>query len=315
MGKFLSNDIFRATILKVIFSNAISNYDLEETEVDEKTHLYFAAEKLMQMYNSESVILKNIFNGILETSFIDAYKVLNLKNRESTLSYDETQIYNKICSIIDFEDLENAVMTIDDFFEVLLNYALEFYRYNILRKMKTIKALSSAQCAWLLYRFKLFDNDYKEYGETINLDILLDYYKKEMKSYEMIPIDTGAISANLSEEIIGFIKSLAGMDFDAFKTLMEEIIQTDYKWSKYIVDKKSFNNIIDIGDFEEKVEMYENNSLDSLILEEVLIDDYYLSALIDGIILTKCDNLYLNENIINEQMVDDYYTKNLKLKK
>lgn len=61
--------------------------------------------------------------------------------------------------------------------------------------------------------------------------------------------------------------------------------------------------------------MYENNSLDSLILEEVLIDDYYLSALIDGIILTKCDNLYLNENIINEQMVDDYYTKNLKLKK
>lgn len=61
--------------------------------------------------------------------------------------------------------------------------------------------------------------------------------------------------------------------------------------------------------------MYENNSLDSLILEEVLIDDYYLNTLIDGVILTKGDNLYLDKSIINEQMVDDYYTKNLKPQK
>lgn len=206
-------------------------------------------------------------------------------------------------------------MTIDDFFEALLNYVLEFYRYNILRKIKTIKSLTSAQCASLLYNFKLFDNDFMEYDSLVNLNTLVDYYKKEMKVYEMTPIDAGAISANLSEEIIGFIKSLAGMDFDSFETLMEEIIQTDYKWSKYIVDKKNFNNVVDIGDFEEKVEMYENNSLDSLILEEVLIDDYYLNALVDGIILTKGDNLYLDKNIINEEMVNDYYTKNLKPKK
>ena len=181
--------------------------------------------------------------------------------------------------------------------------------------MKTIKALTSAQCASLLYNFKLFDNDFMEYDSLVNLNTLIDYYKKEMKIYEMTPIDTGAISANLSEEIIGFIKSLAGMDFDSFETLMEEIIKTDYKWSKYIVDKKNFNNVVDIGDFEEKVEMYENNSLDSLILEEVLIDDYYLNTLIDGVILTKGDNLYLDKSIINEQMVDDYYTKNLKPQK
>ena len=246
---------------------------------------------------------------------MDAYKVLNLKNRESNLTYEEIEIYNRISSILNFQELENAVLSIDTFLENLLKYVLEFYRYNILRKIKTVKALTSAQCASLLYNFKLFDNDFIEYDSLVNLNTLIDYYKKEKKIYEMTPIDTGAISANLSEEIIGFIKSLAGMDFDSFETLMEEIIQTDYKWSKYIVDKKSFNNIIDIGDFEEKVEMYENNSLDSLILKKVLIGDYYLNALIDGIILTKCDNLYLDENIINEQMVDEYYTKNLKLKK
>lgn len=310
MEQILSNDVIRNFILKMIFNDGVKNI-----EVDENFHIYLVSQEILEMYNSDIKLLQNIANGIFEIAYLDAYKVLNLKNRESNLTYDEIEIYNKISSILNFQELENAVLSIDTFLEDLLKYVLEFYRYNILRKIKTVKALTSAQCASLLYNFKLFDNDFMEYESLVNLNTLIDYYKKEMKVYEMTPIDTGAISANLSKEIIGFIKSLAGMDFDTFETLMEEIIQTDYKWSKYLVDKKIFNNIIDIGDFEEKVEMYENNSLDSLILEKVLIGDYYLSALIDGIILTKCDNLYLDENIINEQMVDEYYTKNLKLKK
>ena len=310
MEQILSNDVIRNFILKMIFNDGVKNI-----EVDENFHIYLVSQEILEMYNSDIKLLQNIANGIFEIAYLDAYKVLNLKNRESNLTYDEIEIYNKISSILNFQELENAVLSIDTFLENLLKYVLEFYRYNILRKIKTDKALTSAQCASLLYNFKLFDNDFMEYESLVNLNTLIDYYKKEMKVYEMTPIDTGAISANLSKEIIGFIKSLAGMDFDTFETLMEEIIQTDYKWSKYLVDKKIFNNIIDIGDFEEKVEMYENNSLDSLILKKVLIGDYYLNALIDGIILTKCDNLYLDENIINEQMVDEYYTKNLKLKK
>lgn len=288
MEQILSNDVIRNFILKMIFNDGVKNI-----EVDENFHIYLVSQEILEMYNSDIKLLQNIANGIFEIAYLDAYKVLNLKNRESNLTYEEIEIYNKISSILNFQELENAVLSIDTFLEDLLKYVLEFYRYNILRKIKTVKALTSAQCSSLLYNFKLFDNDFMEYESLVNLNTLIDYYKKEMKVYEMTPIDTGAISANLSEEII----------------------QTDYKWSKYLVDKKIFNNIIDIGDFEEKVEMYENNSLDSLILEEVLIDDYYLSALIDGIILTKCDNLYLDKNIINEQMVDDYYTKNLKLKK
>lgn len=310
MEQILSNDVIRNFILKMIFNDGVKNI-----EVDENFHIYLVSQEILEMYNSDIKLLQNIANGIFEIAYLDAYKVLNLKNRESNLTYDEIEIYNKTSSILNFQELENAVLSIDTFLEDLLKYVLEFYRYNILRKIKTVKALTSAQCASLLYNFKLFDNDFMEYESLVNLNTLIDYYKKEMKVYEMTPIDTGAISANLSNEIIGFIKCLAGMDFDTFETLMEEIIQTDYKWSKYLVDKKIFNNIIDIGDFEEKVEMYENNSLDSLILKKVLIGDYYLNALIDGIILTKCDNLYLDENIINEQMVDDYYTKNLKLKK
>lgn len=311
MEKFLSNDAFRNMIFKIIISNAVSGENAN-LELDEKTHVYFATQKLLEMYNSENMILENIFNGILETCFLDTIKVLNLKNRESRLEYDEIEIYNRICSIGNFEELENAIFTMDNLFEDLLNYTLEFYRYNIFRKIKAVKSLSASQSAMLLYNFKLFENDYEEYSNNLNLNTILNYYKKEMKVYEMTPMDTGAISANLSEEITGFIKNLAGIDFDSFETLMEEIIKTDYKWSKYIVDSKMFNNIVDIGDFEEKIDMFENNSIDSLIVEELLTDDYYLNSLIDGIILTKCDNLYVSEDLLNEDIVNDYYTKTLK---
>ena len=310
MEKFLSNDVIRNFILKMIFNDGVKNI-----EVNENFHIYLVSQEILEMYNSDIKLLQNIANGIFEIAYLDDYKVLNLKNRESNLTYEEIEIYNKISSILNFQELENAVLSIDTFLEDLLKYVLEFYRYNILRKIKTVKALTSAQCASLLYNFKLFDNDFIEYDSLVNLNTLIDYYKKEMKIYEMTPIDTGAISANLSEKILGFIKSLAGMDFDSFETLMEEIIKTDYKWSKYIVDKKKFNNIINIRDFKLKIDNYENNSLDSLILEEVLINDNYLDILVDGIILTKGDNLFLDKKIINEEMVDDYYTKNLKPQK
>ena len=310
MEQVLSNDIFRNFILKMIFNDGVKNI-----EVDENFHIYLVSQKILEMYNSDVKFLQNMANGIFEVAYLDAYKVLNLRNRESNLTYEEIEIYNRISSILNFQDLENAILSIDAFLEDLLRYMLEFYRYNILRKIKTIKSLTSAQCASLLYNFKLFDNDFMEYDSLVNLNTLVDYYKKEMKVYEMTPMDTGKISSNLCKEIIGFIRSLAGTDIDSFETLMEEIIKTDYKWSKYIIDKKKFNNIINIRDFKLKIDNYENNSLDSLILEEVLINDNYLDILVDGIILTKGDNLYLDKKIINEEMVDDYYTKNLKLKK
>ena len=127
--------------------------------------------------------------------------------------------------------------------------------------------------------------------------------------------NAGAISTNLNEEIIGFLKNLAGIDFDSFNELMENIIINDYKWGKYLIDHKLSIDSVDIEDFKEKSEMYEMNSIDSLILEEVLCDDYYLNSLVDGLILTKADNLYVDPEIINEDIVNEYYVKMLKHKK
>lgn len=178
MEQVLSNDVFRNFILKMIFKD-----DVKNVEVDENFHIYLVSQKILEMYNSDVKFLQNIANGIFEVAYLDAYKVLNLKNRESNLTYEEIEIYNRISSILNFQELENAVLSIDAFLEDLLKYVLEFYRYNILRKIKTVKALTSAQCASLLYNFKLFDNDFMEYDSPVNLSTLIDYYKKEMKIY------------------------------------------------------------------------------------------------------------------------------------
>ena len=82
----------------------------------------------------------------------------------------------------------------------------------------------------------------------------------------------------------------------------------------YIVDKKNFNNIVDIGDFEEKIEMYENNSSKSLISEEILVDDYYLTSFcfteyIPGNITYRCVFVKINYddnfNVISKVRYDD----------
>lgn len=306
-----SNNLFRNCIIRMIINN-----NLEDIELDEQTLIFLAAQKILKIFDSKSEIMQAMAANLIEVAFLDTFKVLNLKNRESNLNYEELQIYNTICSIQSNEDLENAILTIDDLLADLLNYTLEFNRLNILRKIKTIKSLSSAQHVVLNCNFNLFTNDLDEYGDNaINIDTIVNYYKEEMQRYENTMYNIGAISANLNEEIMGFLKNLAGIDFDSFNELMETMIINDYKWGKYLIDHKLSIDSIDIEDFKEKAEMYEMNSIDSLILEEVLCDDYYLNSLVDGLILTKADNLYVNPEIINEDIVNEYYVKMLKHKK
>lgn len=306
-----SNNLFRNCIIRMIINNK-----LDDIELDEQTLIFLAAQKILKIFDSESELMQAIASNLIEVAFLDTFKVLNLKNRESNLNFEEMQIYNTICSIQSNEELENAVLTIDDFLTDMLNYTLKFNRLNILRKIKSIKSLSSAQYAFLNFNFNLFANDLDEYGDNaINVDTIVNYYKEEMQRYENTMYNNGAISANLNEEIIGFLKNLAGIDFDSFNELMENIIINDYKWGKYLIDHKLSIDSIDIEDFKEKSEMYEMNSIDSLILEEVLCDDYYLNSLVDGLILTKADNLYVDPEIINEDIVNEYYVKMLKHKK
>lgn len=311
--KKISNDEFRKFILKsILFNNKI------DTNLDERTHLYFVSKKLEKMKESNNDLFFSIYNGVITTVFLDTFKILNAKLKESTITYEEKRSYDIVASISSFEDFENALFSDVFLLEELLKYSLDFYRLNDLRKITIIKKMSEAQKYFLETKFELFKNDLEEYDnkEKFSMHVLTDYYESEIKKVSnSVIVDYGALSEDLLEEIEGFVLMLAGYDADSFEELMADIILLDYKWSKYLIDKKFNIETIYLEESKERISMVENNNIISLIKNEVLYNDYYLKCLIDSLISIKCENLCLDKNIINEDMVENYYQNMIKKRK
>ena len=125
--------------------------------------------------------------------------------------------------------------------EELLKYSLEFLRKNDFNKIISIKKLDNNQKHFLKTSFPLFINDIEEYGyeKEIPLEIMTDYFAEEMEKMEFNEnIDPESRTNELVLQIEGFVKNLRGNDFVNYVEVMEKIIKLDYRWSKYVIDKK-----------------------------------------------------------------------------
>lgn len=307
----LSNDIFRNYIMKSI----IFNGDIQNVELEEDMHYFFFAEKLKKYLESDDNAEYIIYVSIITVAFLDTYKILNTKLVEGTLTPDEEIIYNNIVGITSVEELQTKIDGSASLLEFLIKQCVEFIRLNDLRKITTIKKLNEAQKHSLKNDFELFKNDLEqyEYRGSIPIDVITDYYKKEMDKMikKQNAMDPGDRSTNLMYEIMGFIKMLAGNDCECFKELIKDIIILDYKWNKFIIDNDYLVGAILKDEIMDRIEKFEDNSIESLV-EDVLYDSYYFNNLIDSIILIKCDNMYIDDRLLTEEMVEDYYLKHVK---
>lgn len=302
MEEKISNTIFRKFVLKSIFN--IENKD-EDLELDEGSYLWFVSKKLERLKELNDVCL-SIYNAIVTTVFLDAYKILNAKVQESTISFDEKRFYDLIASILNFDSLENALFSYSTLLEELLKYALEFYRSSILRKITVMKKLTEGQKQCLKTGFSLFENDIEEYENHFSLETLINYYQEEIKKYEEAEIgikDFGTLTEDLLEEISGFIKMLAGYDPASFEELMEELLETDYKWSKYIIDHSFKIQGIDLEENEQRVKFFESFKIKDLIYDEILYNDDYLKSTLNFILEVKINK------IIKEEIIEEYYDR------
>ena len=306
----LSNDTFRNYILKsIIFNNEIIDAD-----VNEDVHYYLFAQKLNEYRESDDLAIYFLYISIITVAFLDTYKLLNTKLNEGRLTSDEEVIYDHIAYITSIEELQIKIDENEGLLEHLINQCVEFIRMNDLRKITTIKKLSEGQKHNLRCDFELFENDLEQYDyrEKMPVEILTKYYAEEMDKTltEHGIIDPGNRSSNLMTEIMGFIKMLAGYDYETFEELMQDIIVLDYKWNKYIIDKGYSLDTILMDEIQGRLDMYEENSIDTLI-QEIFYDSYYFQSLIDSMILIKCNNMYVDENLLSEEMVEDYYMKHI----
>ena len=310
MEKKINNDLFRNYMLKSIFTDNTLNGE----DIDENVFIYSYSKKLQDLYINGNELLYAFYNGAVSVAYLDTYKVLNAKLRDSIISNEEVKIYNKLDETLGIEDLQYKLDNDPWLLEELLKYSLEFIRMNDLNKISTLKKLSEAQRHNLKTEFELFENDIEQYEfrENIPLEVFTDYYEKEISLEENSTgiYDPGQTSCNLMHEIIGFIRMLVGNDFECFKSLMRDIITLDYKWNKYIIDKNYKFDNFRMESVVYRKNLFEENSIESLI-EECLYDSSYLEELIDSLILIKCDNMYVDEKLISQKKVDEYYSSTL----
>ena len=303
----LTNNSFRNMMLKSIISDDIGQIN----EVDEGCLIHSFSKKLEQMKNSNDLFY-GLYQGMITVAFLDTYKVLNAKLRDSNIGYLELQLYNKIREVDCIEDLEDLIESDTFIIEELLKYSLEFLRMNIFNKIISIKKLANNQKYSLRCTFPLFELDIEQYGfsKGVPMEIITDYYIAEKNKAEGNDKIEPAVKENqLVEEIEGFIKNLMANDYPSYASLMEEIITLDYRWSKYIIDKKYKLEAFDIDELNERVENFEDYTLHQLV-EEASTEEYYFEKLIDSMLCIKYNNMYFDKDVLNEDIIEEYFRKN-----
>ena len=304
MMEINSNDIFR----NFIMNSMILNNEYSELEViDDDTCCHLCAEKIKQLALIDNDLFRAFYEALISVIYLDAYKVLNLKEKELSLNNLDELTLEAIKQLANLDDLIYAVDSDKYLLEDLVKYYLEFYRMNDFRKIISYKAISPACEDILRSEFIMFENDKKEYSDNLTLDLIADIAKKQLKKLE-IASDLNDAYEEILTKLIGFFSNINRDDTFLFIGMFKQLIKLDYKWIKYITDKKLRCEWLIEEELEERMYLYEDYDIDELVTEAICNVDYY-EQIIDSFLSIKCDNMGIDEKIINEDIVNNYYKK------
>ena len=301
-----SNEIFR----NFIMNNMIFDNTYEDAEIDDGTRCYLCAEKIKKLALIENEFFESFYDALISVIYLDAYKLLNLKEKELSLNYLEQSAFENVKDLMNLDDLRQAINDDKFLLEELLNFFLEYYRMNDFRKVIAYKSISEACLYTLESEYVMFENDIKEYDENITLDSIADISRKQMDLIEDVANEDESYE-NVLIKLSGFFSNLNRDDTFLFIGLFKQIIELDYKWIKYIADKNFRCEWLLEEDMEYRMSLYEENDLDELVTEAICDQDYF-EQLLDSFLSIKCDNMGMDEKIINQDLVDKHYKKYIK---
>ncbi|MBE6160933.1 MAG: hypothetical protein E7158_01755 [Firmicutes bacterium] len=302
MEKNNSNDIFRTFIYENVLNQGINN------QSENVINLYDNyAKKLKMYYESNSIPLYMVSSSVIQVAFLDAYQILNKKILLSEATKEEKNLFNEIKYFNNDQTLIKRIFEEEKLLSKLLPYSVEFYDMPLPSKIISMCSLTELQHNFLFYGFNLFSQDLHEYFYDIDLNDIGNYYKneieKELGSYEQIFVEN--IEDNIVLAIQGLIKFLSGNNPYLYEDLLTELITLDYKWNKYLKDKKLIIPGNEISD--SRMLMFENNEIADIICDEIADNEEYFEKLIISFINIKCYNMGVDEKIINEEIINEYF--------
>ena len=302
MQKSNSNDTFRIFIYENVLNQGINNQSNKEVNLYDN-----CAKKIKMYYKSNSIPLYIASSSAIQVAFLDAYQILNRKVLLSEATKEEKNLFNVIKYFESDQTLIKRIFEEEELLSKLLPYSVEFYEMPLPGKIISMCSLTELQHNLLFYGFNLFSQDLHEYFYDIDLNVIGNYYKneieKELESSEQIFIEN--VEDNIVLAIQGLIKFLAGNNLYLYEDLVTELITLDYKWNRYLKDKKLIIPGNEVSD--SRMLIFENNEIQDIICDEISCNEEYFEELIISFINIKCYNMGVDEKIINEEIIDEYF--------
>lgn len=282
-----NNDLIRQNFCNYIYSYLENEDDIEEAIENYMAYIY------TNIYN------KNIDTSdilILITGFLDAYKIYSFNQKSNVKTLINDEVLGQLSEISSLEDIINNIIDNEDFLKDLLTSILNFNETNDLGKITLIKSLSDEENETLQSIFPSHQDDLDNYDIDITAEFLVEEYKK-LKKFQNSELLIDYEEANILS-LVGFIKQNIHKNEDYGKNLFNTLFLTDYALSKYIHTKKIHDDInID------RINLYENNSIDTLFGSVYSNEDYLkdlIYTLIDVHVKHSCDNTKVSPEILKK---------------
>lgn len=226
-------------------------------------------------------------------TFMDLYKAMNYKKATTSLTEKDFLLMPIVDSIIETNHIHELILIQPGILPILLESSYNFHKATILEKISQIKALNSEDRNFLLELTPCFQQDLDTYDGNIKIETLYDYYqdiKKFYKDQKMI-----FMLESIIDQMVGFLKNLHHYDEENFIQMVFSLSIIDYKYASCLLKNDKYPSVAN-GKNKAifRVNIFEEGR-EKDILDYALLDEYYLSELIDMYLMTR--SLYPSEKI------------------
>ena len=228
-------------------------------------------EIIYQYLDGEVKINQSVFEMIIKVSFVDAFKMVNYRIANSTITDRELVLFNEIKLITDYDDLTTELSASPELLNYMLTSCYEFCNIDYFGRINIINTVSLEQNRWLSCICNTHLLDVIKYSNNIKIDDIINEMQKNIvyqdKNFSEEFSDANVLS------IVGCIKNLIKTNSDSIIDILINLGIIDYSVSKYLIKySKDDEYLID------RIDFYENYDVNDILYRLKSSDEFLNQA-------------------------------------
>lgn len=196
---------------------------------------------------------------------------------------------------------------------MFIEQTYNFYNLNIFGRYIAFNSLNMEKLECDDDFLNIYSIDEKIFDvKKINVNIIAMHFDNLIDSamLEYLDLQEAVIYEDIIiDEICSFLLNIYTIDPIAYRNIIKQMLSIDYKFNKYLINKKLDNDCVES---EIRVKKVEENTISKLV-EDSIYDEEYACELLVSVLNIK--SIYEEKNrSLKEEIIDEYYEKNIPVK-